>query len=44
MMEYTSKQEDNQEQRFLQNEVHTKCTTLSQNPRSGWLLIVWSMQ
>jgi hypothetical protein len=34
-MKQASKQEDNQEQRFWQNEVHNKSTTLCQNINNG---------
>jgi hypothetical protein len=35
LMKQASKQENNHEQGFLQNEVQTMCTRLSQNPRNG---------
>jgi len=35
LMKQASKQENNHEQGYLQNEVQTMCTTLSQNLRSG---------
>ncbi len=43
LMKQASKQEDNQEQGFWQNEVHNMSTTLYQNLENGWLLTVLLM-